>query len=67
MSEKTFTFCDKCNPQMGRPDDGRGWAEWTTDECVDQLDWIVTDGKAICPECQDDQEESATATVVQKQ
>ena len=58
--ERIFTFCDRCNPHqsMERRRYGRGYAEMDF-EMAQELGWIIVDGKHICIECQDEEDENS--------
>ncbi len=66
---RVIIFCDTCNPQgiryieqkrssqRGDVDgrritDGRSWYEGSLEEAL-ELGWVETDGKHICPRCQE--------------
>ncbi len=59
MSELTVCFCDFCNTTKSlHPRDGRGFSEWSEEHSIAELGWKRTsDGKIMCVECQDEQEE----------
>lgn len=52
MSEKIFTFCDKCNPNMIMNDSGRGYVEGGHQFVIVNFDWQMRKGVGlICTDC----------------
>ena len=54
MSERIVCFCDFCNTQEKRTEDGRGYAECSEDSAVRNLGWTYVGDSVMCVTCQEE-------------